>query len=61
MARDRTEYWTEAIDQNVAAHATSLTIVHAWAPKVSMKEIVDQGIKVGTLVVEIVRAIAALA
>ena len=58
---DRTEYWTEAIDQNVAAHATNLTIVHAWAPKVSMKEIVDQGIKVGTLVVEIVRAIAALA
>jgi len=51
---DRTEFWTENIDQNVAARATNLTIVHTWAPKVSMKEMVERGIQAGKLVVEIV-------
>jgi hypothetical protein len=52
---DRTENWSEYIDPAIANRTASLTITHAWTPKVNMEEMVRIAIEVGKLIVILIQ------
>ena len=56
---DRTENWTEYVDPAIANRTASLTVTHAWVPKVEMEEMVRISIEVGKFIWDLIQIINA--
>lgn len=51
---DRTETWTQNIDPALARQVKKLTIVHYWAPKVTVQQMIESAIQIGKDIVELI-------
>jgi hypothetical protein len=56
---DRTDSWSEQVDQSRAAQATSLAVVHAWTPKVSLYEMVRRAVEIGKIIWDFIKELFA--
>jgi hypothetical protein len=51
---DRNERWQETIDPGIASRTASLTVIHAWTPKVSLQQEVQIAIEIGRYIMELI-------
>jgi hypothetical protein len=52
---DRTDSWSERVDPSIAARTTSLAVVHAWVPQVSLYEMVRRAVEIAKAIWEFIK------
>ena len=57
---DRTDFWTEDVDPNLAGRIEEIHVYHFWSPKYgAIKRIVDEAVAVGKPISDVIKDIVA--